>query len=100
MSRTAAVNSPRDVRAGSYSTVARAVAKLTAADSTPSAFDRRRSMRRAHAAHVIPVSGTSTRRLASPAAAVEDAASAGLLVVVVAAAVPTVVTASAKFLSS
>src|SRR5215207_1203223 len=75
MSRTAAVNSRRDVRAGSYSTVARAVAKLTAADPTPSAFDKRRSMRRAQAAHVIPVSGTSTRRLPSPAR-VEEAAEA------------------------
>jgi hypothetical protein len=43
------------------------VAKLTLAALTPSAFWSLRSMRRAQAAHVIPVMGSSTRR-PSPAA--------------------------------
>jgi hypothetical protein len=58
---------PTPVRRASYTTVARPVVKLTLAALTPSAFESLRSMRRAQATHVMPVTGSSTRRL-SPAA--------------------------------
>ncbi len=49
------------VAAGSYSIVAREVARLTVAFRTPSDLFRDFSIRAAHAAHVIPVIGRSMR---------------------------------------
>src|SRR5918998_6063618 len=47
----------RSIRAGSYWTVARSVARFTFASATPSARDRYRSMRFTQLAQVIPTTG-------------------------------------------
>src|SRR6184192_1167435 len=61
----ALVKSPTLTSAGSYSTVAVLVARLTFARLTPGALASVRSMVRAQAAQVMPDTGRSTR---SPAA--------------------------------
>jgi hypothetical protein len=52
------------VRAASNSTVAVLVARFTLARSTPAVAESVRSMARAQAAHVIPLTGKSTRSAA------------------------------------
>jgi hypothetical protein len=68
VSRTVSISVPVFVADGSNSIVARSVAKFTEAFATPGWRFNVRSIRFAHAAHVMPVIGRSTRSQTSPCA--------------------------------
>src|SRR3974390_3247279 len=67
------------VRAASNSTVAVLVARFTLARSTPGVSDKVRSIARAQAAHVMPLTGRSTRSAAAAFMRALDSRVAGRL---------------------